>query len=86
SLARFELKGLPPLPAGMARVRVDFAVDVEGLLTVSALEKTTGRSQHIEVRPSSGLDEETLAAMLLESQKHGREDMERRLRAVISNQ
>lgn len=81
SLAHFELKGLPPLPAGMARVRVDFAVDVEGLLTVSALEKTTGLSQHVEVRPSSGLDEETLATMLLESQKYGRQDMERRLRA-----
>lgn len=81
SLARFELKGLPPLPAGMARVRVDFAVDVEGLLTVSALEKTTGLTQHIEVRPSSGLDDQTLANILLESQKYGREDMERRLRA-----
>ena len=81
SLARFELKGLPPLPAGMARVRVDFAVDVEGLLTVSAFEKTTGLSQHVEVRPSSGLDDKTLADILLESQKYGREDMERRLRA-----
>lgn len=81
SLARFELKGLPPLPAGMARVRVDFAVDVEGLLTVSAIEKTTGLSQHVEVRPSSGLDEKTLADILLESQKYGRQDMEKRLRA-----
>ncbi|MDZ4322673.1 MAG: Hsp70 family protein [Alphaproteobacteria bacterium] len=81
SLARFELKGLPPLPAGMARVRVDFAVDVEGLLTVSALEKTTGLSQHVEVRPSSGLDDKTLADILLESQKYGRQDMEKRLRA-----
>jgi molecular chaperone HscA len=81
SLARFELKGLPPLPAGMARVRVDFAVDVEGLLTVSAIEKTTGLSQHVEVRPSSGLDDKTLADILLESQKYGRQDMEKRLRA-----
>ncbi len=79
SLARFELKGLPPLPAGMARVRVDFAVDVEGLLTVSAIEKTTGLSQHVEVRPSSGLDDKTLADILLESQKYGRQDMEKRL-------
>lgn len=81
SLARFELKGLPPLPAGMARVRVDFAVDVEGLLTVSALEKTTGLSQHVEVRPSSGLDDKTLGDILLESQKYGRQDMEKRLQA-----
>lgn len=79
SLARFELKGLPSLPAGQARVRVDFAVDVEGLLTVSALEKTTGLSQHVEVRPSSGLDEKTLQHMILESQKHGREDILKRM-------
>ena len=78
SLARFELKGLPPLSAGAARVRVDFAVDVEGLLTVSAFEKTTGLSQHIEVRPSSGLDEKTLSQIILESQQFGKEDMEKR--------
>ncbi len=79
SLARFELHGLPPLPAGAARVRIDFAVDVEGLLTVTAFEKTTGVFQHVEVRPTSGLDEETLAHMILESQKHGKEDIKRRL-------
>jgi len=79
SLARFELYGLPPLPAGAARIRVDFAVDVEGLLTVTAFEKTTGLSQHVEVRPSAGLNEETLVRMILESQKHGQNDMQRRL-------
>lgn len=79
SLAQFELKGLPSLPAGVARVRVDFAVDVEGLLTVTAFEKTTGLSQHVEVRPSYGLDEKTLSQMILESQKHGREDIQKRL-------
>jgi len=79
SLARFELQGLPPLPAGVARVRIDFAVDVEGLLTVTALEKTTGLSQHIEVRPSHGLDEKTLAQMILEGQKYGKEDIQKRL-------
>lgn len=81
SLARFELKGLPPLPAGVPRVRVDFAVDVEGLLTVSAIEQTTGLSQHVEVRPTYGLDEKTLHDMILASQKHGREDIEKRLEA-----
>ena len=80
SLARFELKGLPFLPAGAARIRIDFAVDGEGLLTVSALEKTTGLSQHVEVRPSYGLDEKTLVDMILESQKCGREDIKRRLK------
>lgn len=79
SLARFELHGLPPLPAGAARIRIDFAVDVEGLLTVTAFEKTTGLAQHVEVRPSAGLDEETLAHMILESQKHGKDDMQRRI-------
>lgn len=81
SLARFELKGLPCLTAGAARVRVDFSVDVEGLLTVSAFEKTTGLSQHVEVRPSHGLDEKTLASIILESQKFGKEDIQKRLEA-----
>ncbi|OJW46275.1 MAG: hypothetical protein BGO67_08645 [Alphaproteobacteria bacterium 41-28] len=81
SLAQFDLFGLPPLPAGAARVRVDFAVDVEGLLTVSAFEKTTGLSQHIEVRPSYGFDEKTLSDMILESQKYGKNDMQKRVKA-----
>ncbi len=80
SLAQFDLFGLPPLPAGAARVRVDFAVDVEGLLTVSAFEKTTGLTQHVEVRPSYGLDEKAMSDMILESQKHGKEDMQNRLK------
>lgn len=79
SLAQFELKGLPPLKAGTARVRVDFSVDVEGLLTVSACEQTTGLSQHIEVHPSSGLDEQTISNMILESQKFGKDDIQKRL-------
>lgn len=81
SLARFELKGLPALPAGAARVRIDFTVDVEGLLTVSAFEPTSGVSQHVEVLPSYGLDEATFSKMIFESQKHGKEDMEKRLKA-----
>jgi molecular chaperone HscA len=79
SLARFELKGLPSLPAGAARVRVDFTVDVEGLLAVTAFEKTTGLSQYIEVYPSYGLDEKTIAAMILESQQYGKKDVEKRV-------
>lgn len=81
SLARFELKGLPSLPAGVARVRVDFSVDVEGLLTVTAFEKTTGLSQHVEVQPSYGLDEKTLSHIILESQKFGKEDIQKRMQA-----
>lgn len=79
SLAQFELKGLPPLNAGAVRVRVDFSVDVEGLLTVTAFEKTTELSQHIEIRPSNGLTEQTISQMILESQKFGKEDIQRRL-------
>jgi molecular chaperone HscA len=79
SLAMFELKGLPSLPAGVPRIRIDFAVDVEGLLTVTALEQTTGLSHHVEVHPSYGLDEETLSQMILESQKYGKEDIQKRL-------
>lgn len=81
SLAQFELKGLPPMSAGAVRVRVDFAVDVEGLLTVTAFEKITGLSQHIEVRPSHGLDQKTLSQLILESQKFGKEDIQKRLEA-----
>jgi molecular chaperone HscA len=81
SLARFELFGLPPLPKGAVRVRIDFAVDVEGLLTVTAFEKTTGTFQHVEVRPTYGLDQKAISKMILESQKHGKEDIQKRLEA-----
>jgi molecular chaperone HscA len=79
SLARFELKGIPPMTAGAARVRVTFAVDADGLLTVAAQEKSTGVEQRVEVRPSYGLSEDDMARMLRESMEHGEADMERRL-------
>jgi molecular chaperone HscA len=79
SLARFVLGGIPPMTAGAARIRVTFQVDADGLLTVSAAEKTTGVEQRVEVKPSYGLTEEEMARMLEESLEHGREDMERRL-------
>jgi molecular chaperone HscA len=79
SLARFELHGIPPMTAGAARIRVTFAVDADGLLTVSAQEKTTGAEQRVEVKPSYGLTEEEMARMLRESLEHAREDMEKRL-------
>jgi molecular chaperone HscA len=79
SLARFELLGIPPMTAGAARIRVTFAVDADGLLTVSAEERTTGVAQRIEVRPSYGLSHEDMADMLYDSLEHAEDDMARRL-------
>jgi molecular chaperone HscA len=79
SLARFVLGGIPPMTAGAARIRVTFAVDADGLLTVSAMETTTGIEQHVAVKPSYGLAEEEMAQMLRDSLEHARDDMERRL-------
>ncbi|MEK7820027.1 MAG: Hsp70 family protein, partial [Pseudomonadota bacterium] len=81
SLARFELTGIPPMTAGAARVRVTFAVDADGLLTVSAREATTGIEQKVEVKPSYGLNDEDMAAMLRDSMVHAREDMKARVLA-----
>jgi molecular chaperone HscA len=79
SLARFTLAGIPPMAAGAARILVTYAVDADGILTVSAEERTTGTSQSVEVRPSYGLTEEEMIGMLRDSMEHGAEDMERRL-------
>lgn len=79
SLARFELTGIPPLPAGIARIKVTFTVDADGLLTVSAREETTSQIQHIEVRPSYGLPPEDMERMLRESMEHARTDIMERL-------
>ncbi|MBK8176864.1 MAG: Fe-S protein assembly chaperone HscA [Rhodospirillales bacterium] len=81
SLARFELRGIPPMTAGAARIRVMFTVDADGLLTVSAREQTTRVEQEVAVKPSYGLDEDEMAAMLYEALRHGADDMQRRLLA-----
>jgi molecular chaperone HscA len=79
SLARFELRGIPPMTAGAARIKVTFAVDADGLLTVSAAEESTGIEAEVAVKPSYGIDEEEMASMLYDSMKNAKQDMEARL-------
>lgn len=79
SLAYFELNGIPALPAGIARINVIFTVDADGLLTVTAEEKTTGIRQSVDVRPSYGLPIEQIEKMLYESMEHAKTDITGRL-------
>ena len=79
SLAKFTLAGVPPLPAGLARVAVTFQVDADGILSVTAREQLTGVSQTITVKPSHGLTDEEIERMLLASIEHAEEDVQARL-------
>jgi molecular chaperone HscA len=79
SLAKFTLGGIPPLPAGLARVAVTFQVDADGILSVTAREQLTGVSQSITVKPSHGLSDEEIERMLLASIEHAEEDVAARL-------
>ena len=79
SLAKFTLTNIPPMAAGAAHIRVTFQVDADGLLSVSAMEKSTGIAATVEVKPSYGLKDEQIAEMIKASMTHGEEDITARM-------
>jgi len=86
SLARFKLRGIPPMPAGMPRVQVQFQIDANGILSVTAREQRTDVEQTIEVKPSYGLTDEEVERMLLESFEHAEADFTARLLIEARNE
>jgi Fe-S protein assembly chaperone HscA len=86
SLARFKLRGIPPMPAGMPRVQVQFQIDANGILSVTAAELRTGIEQTIEVKPSYGLTDEEVERMLLDSFEHAEADFAARLLIEARNE
>ena len=78
SLARFELRGIPPMAAGAARIRVTFTVDADGMVSVSAVEQLSGVTANITVKPSYGLSDDQIAAMLQDSFKTAEQDIKAR--------
>ena len=86
SLARFKLRGIPPMPAGLPRIQVRFQIDANGILSVGAHELRTGIEQTIEVKPSYGLTDEEVERMLLESFEHAEADVEARVLIEARNE
>jgi molecular chaperone DnaK (HSP70) len=79
SLARFDLKGIPPMSAGLPRIEVKFLIDADGILKVSAREQRSGLAAKIEVKPTYGLTDEQVESMILDSFDHAEEDFAKRL-------
>ncbi len=77
SLARFDLRGIPPMPAGIPRIEVKFIIDANGILHVSAREQRSGTESEIEVKPTYGLTDEQVEKMILDSFDYAEEDLTR---------
>jgi molecular chaperone DnaK len=86
SLARFKLRGIPPMPAGLPRVQVQFQIDANGILSVTATELRTNIQQAIEVKPSYGLTDAQVEQMLLDSFEHAEADFAARLLIEAKNE
>jgi molecular chaperone DnaK len=86
SLARFDLKGIPPMSAGLPRIEVRFLIDADGILQVSAREQRSGQTAQIEVKPTYGLTDEQVESMILDSFDHAEEDFAKRLLIEARNE
>ena len=86
SLARFDLKGIPPMTAGLPRIEVKFLIDADGILQVSAREQRSGKEAQIEVKPTYGLTDEQVESMILDSFEHAEEDFTKRLLIEARNE
>jgi len=86
SLARFDLKGIPPMSAGLPRIEVKFLIDADGILQVSAREQRSGQAAKIEVKPTYGLTDEQVESMILDSFDHAEEDFAKRLLIEARNE
>ena len=86
SLARFDLKGIPPMSAGLPRIEVKFLIDADGILKVTAREQRSGQAAKIEVKPTYGLTDEQVENMILDSFDHAEEDFARRLLIEARNE
>ena len=86
SLARFDLRGIPPMSAGLPRIEVRFLIDADGILQVSAREQRSGKAAQIEVKPTYGLTDEQVESMILDSFDHAEEDFARRLLIEARNE
>jgi molecular chaperone DnaK (HSP70) len=86
SLARFDLRGIPPMSAGLPRIEVHFLIDADGILKVSAREQRSGQAAKIEVKPTYGLTDEQVESMILDSFDHAEEDFASRLLIEARNE